>query len=260
MASVLLGERAEELIGFHREHGTHPVLAGARAQVIVRSRYTEDCLARSAGRGIRQYVILGAGLDSFGYRPGLAGQVRVFEVDHPATQGWKREVLARAGIEPPGAVTYVAADLETGSLADHLGRAGFDLSQPALVSWLGVTMYLTRAAIDRTLAAVGGLADGTEIIADYLLPAGLRDAAGHTYASLVQPVAAEWDEPWLTFLAPGDMADLLARHGFAVAEQVGQREAVGPALWDRRDSLHPARLSVLARAAVTGRMRAGTPR
>jgi methyltransferase (TIGR00027 family) len=257
---VLLAERADELIGFHCQHGTHPVLAGARAQVVVRSRYTEDCLARSAARGVRQYVILGAGLDSFGYRPGLAGQVRVFEVDHPATQGWKREVLAAAGIEPPGAVTYVAADLETGSLADHLAQAGFDLSQPALVSWLGVTMYLTRAAIGRTLAAVGRLAGGTEIIADYMLPAGLRDAAGDTYASLVQPVAAEWGEPWLTFLAPGDMAGLLARHGFAVAEQAGQREAIGAALWDRRDSLRPARLSVLARAAVTGPMRAGKPR
>ncbi len=260
LAAVLLGDLAEELIGFHRAHGEHPVLAGARGQVVVRSRYTEDCLARGVARGISQYVLLGAGLDSFGCRPGLASQVRVFEVDHPASQAWKRAALDRAGIRPAGAVTWIAADLETGSLMDALAVGGFDLSRPAVVSWLGVTMYLTRPAIERTLAAAAGLAAGSELIADYMLPAGLRDEAGDTYAALVAPAAAEWGEPWRTFLSPDDLAALLAGHGFAVAEQVGQREAIGPALWQRRDPLRPARLSMLARAVVTGQTRAGTPR
>ena len=86
LAEAMLGERAGELIGFHRAHGTHPVLACARAQVACRSRYAEDRLADGVRRGIGQYVLLGAGLDSFGYRSPLAGRVRVFEVDHPATQ------------------------------------------------------------------------------------------------------------------------------------------------------------------------------
>lgn len=260
LASVLLGDQAEQLIGFHRANGAHPVLAGARGQVVVRSRYTEDRLAHCAASGISQYVILGAGLDSFGCRPGPAGQLRVFEVDHPASQAWKREALARAGIEPPPTVTYVPADLAAGSFTDALAAHGFDRRRPAVVSWLGVTMYLARPAIEQTLAAAGRLAPGTELITDYLLPAGLRDEDGDTYAELVAPVAAEWGEPWRTMLSPDDMAGLLARHGFAVAEQVGQREAIGPALWQRSDALRPVRLPMLARAVVTGQTRAGTPR
>jgi len=101
MASALLGDRAGEFIGYHRRHAGHPILSAARAQVVCRSRYAEDRLARAAALGIQQYVIVGAGLDLFGYRPGLARQLRVFEVDHPATQQWKRQALAAAGIPVP---------------------------------------------------------------------------------------------------------------------------------------------------------------
>lgn len=250
MASTLLGDRADELIGFHRAHGTHIVLAGARAQVTCRSRYTEDRLADSVRNGVTQYVILGAGLDSFAYRSELAGQVRVFEVDHPMTQDWKRGRLAAARIAVPGTVTFVPLDFETGSLAGRLIQAGFDPSRPALVCWLGVTMYLTLDAIGETLATIGGFAPGTEIIADYMLPAGMRDAAGDTYVELVAPVAAKRGEPWLSFLTPGQMSALLEQHGFAAAEHVGQRDAVGATAWRRSDSLRPSDLSLLARATV----------
>jgi len=118
VASALLGDRADELIGYHRQHASHPILSAARAQVICRSRYTENHLARAAANGVRQYVILGAGLDSLGYRPGLAGQLRVFEVDHPATQQWKCQALAAARIPVPATVAFVPADLVTGSLAE----------------------------------------------------------------------------------------------------------------------------------------------
>ena len=158
LALALLGERAEELLSYHTSHGTHPVLAGARAQVTCRSRYTEDALARAVGSGVTQYVILGAGLDSFAYRSGgLAGgrRVRVFEVDHPATQDWKRRALAHARVTVPDGVTFVPADLAADALPGLLAAAGFDGSAPALVSWLGVTMYLTGDAIAATLAAVG---------------------------------------------------------------------------------------------------------
>ena len=97
LAEAMLGERADELIGFHRAHGTHPILSGARAQVTCRSRYTEDSLAAAIGRGIGQYVLLGAGLDSFARRSRLAAQVRVFEIDHPATQEWKRRIRPARG-------------------------------------------------------------------------------------------------------------------------------------------------------------------
>lgn len=250
LAAPLLGEQAGELIGYHRAHGTHLVLSAARAQVTCRGRYTEDRLADSVERGITQYVMLGAGLDSFGYRSRLAGRVRVFEVDHPATQEWKRKGLAAAQIPVPDSVTFVPADLEAGSLTQCLRQAGFDQSQPALVSWLGVTMYLTEDTIGRTLAELGRFAAGTEVITDYMLPDGLRDEIGRTYAELVSPVAAERGEPWLSFFAPGDMSALLERHGFGMVRHIRQRDAVDAACWDRSDSLRPAGLSVLAQATV----------
>jgi methyltransferase (TIGR00027 family) len=214
LAEPLLGDQAEELLAYHRLHGTHLVLAGARVQVTTRSRYTEDRVARGARRGVTQYVILGAGLDSFAYRSELAGRVRVFEVDHPASQDWKRTQLSTADIAEPDGVEYVAVDFELDSLEERLVRAGFDRSRPAIVSWLGVTVYLTRAAICGTLDVVAGFAPGTELILDYLIPAEMRDADGRAYAELVMPVSAERGEPWLTFVTPQDMCTLLEGRGF----------------------------------------------
>jgi methyltransferase (TIGR00027 family) len=253
LASALLGDQAEELIGYHRAHGPHPVLSAARAQVTCRSRYTEDRLADSLRRGVTQYVMLGAGLDSFAYRSALAPRVHVFEVDHPATQQWKLTQLRKAGIPVPDGVTFVGVDFESSSLSDGLIRCGFDLSRPALVSWLGVTMYLTRGAISQTLAQVSGFAAGTVLVTDYMLPASLRDAAGASYADQVMPVAAEHGEPWLTCLAPGEMSALLEGHGFGMAGHVGQRDSIDAALWDRSDSLRPIGLSVLAQAIIPPR-------
>jgi methyltransferase (TIGR00027 family) len=250
LAAVLLGPGAGELIGYHRAHGGHPVLSGARAQVTCRSRYVEDRLATLAARGLRQYVILGAGLDTFACRSALAGTLSVFEVDHPATQDWKRRRLAAAPLAVPPGTRLVPADLESGSLAGAVCQAGFDLSQPALVAWLGVTMYLTREAIGRVLADVGAFAPGTELVTDYMLPAGLRDAAGDVYVDLVAPASAERGEPWRTFLAPDDLTSWLERCGFGAVEHVQQRDAVPAAVWERTDALRPSRLSVLARATV----------
>ncbi len=181
LAAVLLGERAEEFISYHRAHGGHLVLSAARAQVTCRSRYTEDRLAEAAAtRGITQYVILGAGLDSFAYRATQTTQitqttqatsVHVFEVDYPATQEWKRERLAEAGIPVPDGTAFVPADFERDDLTAGLRAAGFDPAKPALVSWLGVTMYLTQPAISQTIGELSMFAPGTELITDYMLPA-----------------------------------------------------------------------------------------
>ena len=250
LAAQLLGEQAEELISYHKLHGTHPVLAGARVQATCRSRYTEDALSRAVRRDVGQCVILGAGLDSFAYRGGLAGRVRVFEVDHPATQDWKRRALAAAQVPVPEAVTFVAVDLATDSLAGPLLAAGFDTAAPALVSWLGVTMYLTPDAVADIMTAVGRLAPGTELVADYMLPAGLRDEAGAVYGELVAQAAAERGEPWLSCFAPGEMADMARRAGFREVRNVRQRDAIPAGLWQRPDSLRPAALAVLCHGAV----------
>jgi methyltransferase (TIGR00027 family) len=160
LAAPLLGEHAEELLAYHRLHGTHPVLAGARTEATCRSRFTEARLGRG-NSGIDQYVILGAGLDSFAYRT-ASRRFRVFEVDDPATQAAKREGLARAGIAEPASVTFVPADFEADPLSERLVQSGLDPFRPVFVSWLGVTIHLMREAILATLTDLGGFAPGSE--------------------------------------------------------------------------------------------------
>ena len=160
VAIRLLGDQADALFSFHLTHGAHVVLAGMRVIVTARSRYAEDQSAEAVHRGIGQYVILG--LDSFAYRSPLIDQVRVFEVDHPATQAWKRHQLAMAEIDEPDEVVYVPVDFRVDSLKERLTLAGFDPSREAFVSWLGVTQNLTQDSIDATLAVIGDFASGMD--------------------------------------------------------------------------------------------------
>ena len=255
LAGPLLGDRADELLDYHRLNGSHLVLASARGQVVCRSRYAEDALAVAAAeRGIAQYVVLGAGLDSFAYRSTLAGGVATFEVDHPATQEWKRGQLAAAGIRVPDTVAFVPLDFErhgAGSLTDGLVAGGFDRDRPAMISWLGVSMYLTSEAIEAVAGVIGsGFEPGTELIMDYMLPAGLRDATADSYVEQVAPFAAGRGEPWLTFLAPAEVAAMLAKHGFSGVRDVGQEDIGGPELWHRTDALTRIELSRLVHAVV----------
>jgi O-methyltransferase involved in polyketide biosynthesis len=142
-------------------------------------------------------------------------------------------------------------DLETDPLPDRLAAEGFDLSRPALVSWLGVSMYLTADAVAATLTAVGGLAAGTELVMEYALPPELRDEAGAAYAGFALPVAEERGEPWLSFCTPEQLSSLLEDQGMTATEQVRQQDAVPAALWRRSDALRPLDLCRLARATVS---------
>jgi methyltransferase (TIGR00027 family) len=250
LAATLLGGRAEELLGYHRGNATHPILTAARTQVICRSRFAEDSLATAIRAGVRQYVLLGAGLDSFCWRSALAAGLRVFEVDHPDTQRWKRMALEAAGLGVPSSVAFVPADLSQVALLPALAAAGFDRSAPAVLSWLGVTMYLTRDDIGRVLAAVAGCAPGTQLVADYMLPAELRDPAGDLYVELVAAAAAERGEPWRTFLGPEQLSELVSGHGSFDVAHVHQRDQVPPQAWQRTDSLAPISLSMMMRATV----------
>jgi methyltransferase (TIGR00027 family) len=251
LAEAVLGDRAAELTGYHIQRGTHLVLSHTRAQVTCRSRYTEEAVTRAAARGVTQYVILGAGLDTFAYRSGEAlGPLRVFEVDHPATQDWKRRALAAANVAVPDGVRFAAADLATEPLAECLAAAGFDIGAPAVVGWLGVTMYLTPDAVARTLTTIAGFAPGSELIADYLLPADLQDEAGAEYVSTIAPAAAELGEPWLSAFAPGELSGLACRCGFTAVRHIRQRDMIPASLWTRSDSLRPADLGVLFHGSV----------
>jgi methyltransferase (TIGR00027 family) len=148
-----------------------PHLLAFSRWMCVRARFPEDIAEQAAASGISQYVILGAGLDSFAYRRGdLLGRLRVFEVDHPATQAWKRRRLTELGVQHPAGLVFAPVDFERQTLQDGLAQAAFGFGQPAVVSWVGVTMYLTLDAIHATLATLAGCQPGTRIVLTYNRP------------------------------------------------------------------------------------------
>src|SRR5262249_48221274 len=137
-----------------------------RAFVVARARVTEMALERAASRGVAQFVVVGAGLDTFAYRNPYEA-VHVFEVDHPATQEWKRDLLSKAAIAVPSSMTFAPVDFERQTLAEGLALAGFDDGAPAFFSWLGVTMYLTADAFSATLDFIARRPPASGVVFDY---------------------------------------------------------------------------------------------
>jgi methyltransferase (TIGR00027 family) len=247
----LLGEQIDDLIAPHRDDGTAGVLASLRVAMTTRSRYAESCLAEAVARGVEQCLLLGAGLDTFGYRSPLARRLDVFEVDHPATQMWKRGRLAAAGIPVPDRVRFVPVDFSVDPLSDRLVERGFDRARPTFISWLGVSQYLSEEAIAATLDDISRFAGASELVMEYLVPAEMRDEAGQAVAEFFMPFAAAVGEPWLTFLVPSDAARLLAARAMVVIDDVGRKDQIDPVLWKRSDTLHPHELGRLVRAVVS---------
>jgi methyltransferase (TIGR00027 family) len=235
---------------------THPEAfqTRLRASIAVRSRYAEDCLRDAVDRGTRQYVILGAGLDSFAYRnPFPPSALHVFEVDHPPTQAWKRQRLRDAGIEPPGSLTFVPVDFERQTLAGALVEGGLDPAVPTFVSWLGVTMYLARETVMRTLAYVASLAAGSAIVFGYVVPPSSLTGPARAALSAMAARAAELGEPWLTFFEPDALAGELERLGLGRVEDVGPEQAVERYFRGRSDRLRPGGAAHLVRAMSPAR-------
>lgn len=203
LAIRVVGSEAEaELRSGKNWHGLRS--NGMRAFIAVRSRVAEDCLAEAIARGTSQYVLLGAGLDTFAYRhPGSRPELRIFEVDHPSTQAWKRSRLAEANIPAGANITYVPIDFEVDSLGERLTACGFDFTRPAACAWLGVTPYLPRETVLATLRYfAGAMARGSDIIFDFAEPDDGRDPA-HTaaIAALAERVAS-LGEPLRSFFEP----------------------------------------------------------
>ena len=235
---------------------THPEAfqTRLRASIAVRSRYAEDCLRDAVDRGTRQYVILGAGLDSFAYRnPFPPSALHVFEVDHPPTQAWKRQRLRDAGIEPPGSLTFVPVDFERQTLAGALVEGGLDPAVPTFVSWLGVTMYLARETVMRTLAYVASLAAGSAIVFGYVVPPSSLTGPARAALSAMAARAAELGEPWLTFFEPDALAGELERLGLGRVEDLGPEQAVERYFRGRSDRLRPGGAAHLVRAMSSAR-------
>ncbi len=195
--------------------------ATLRAFLAVRSRIAEDALAKAIANGVRQYVVLGAGMDTYAYRHAVPG-LRVFEVDYPSTQDWKRMRLKESGLVEPDSLTFVPVDFEHQSLGDALAGAGLATGEPAFFSWLGVTPYLTKASVWATLTIVAGLVQaGGGITFDYAVPpASLNFFQRARFAVLAQRVASA-GEPFQAFFEPGALKEKLIGLGFAEVRDRG---------------------------------------
>jgi methyltransferase (TIGR00027 family) len=223
LAARLLGVTPDELAELGDPAKARPGSGPRRLFFAARARYAEDRVATAAAAGVRQVVILGAGLDTFAYRnphPGL----RVFEVDHPATQEWKRERLAASGVGRPESVTFVPVDFETGTLAAGLESAGFGRTDPAVFVWLGVVYYLTPDAAHATLAYVAGQTEPVEVIFDYLRPGDTDSDRTHLRERADRVAAA--GEPWLSYFTPDDIAAQLRALGFTGVEDRSAGELI----------------------------------
>jgi methyltransferase (TIGR00027 family) len=251
LAVRILGARAADGIRARRSAFAAPPARFLRAFLVARSRLAEDTLAAAMQQGVRQYVLLGAGLDTFAYRnPYAPAALSVFEVDHPATQEWKRSLLAHAGIELPPSLTLVPLDFERQTLAATLPAAGVRPDAPVFFSWLGVSMYLTRAALGTTLAFIAGCPPGSGVVFDYAVPPAALPLLrrGFYYSRLLRVAAA--GEPWRSLLTAQETAMELARVGFTRCRDFGPEELNRLYFAGRPDQLRiagPGRLVSAAR-------------
>ncbi len=219
-----------------------------RAGVATRGRWVEDRLAQAR---VAQYVILGAGLDSFAWRrPDLIGPLTLFEVDHPATQAWKRTRAAEVGLPIRDGHRFVAVDFRTDALWPALRAAGFDEAAPALLSWIGTTMYLPASAVAAMLEAVRACASGSEIAFSYnIAPASLDDEARAALAAMTARVAG-MGEPLQSSFAPDEIEALVAGCGLTVADHPTTDDLARRYFADRADGLRPLMLERLLAARV----------
>jgi methyltransferase (TIGR00027 family) len=254
IAIPIIGPEATRKIADAPSKQNRSTARSARAFMAVRSRFAEDALARAVARGTRQYVILGAGLDTFAYRnPYPAETLRVFEVDHPATQAWKRRKLTAGSIAVPAWLTYVPVDFEREALADRLAAAGFDPSRPAFFCWLGVTMYLTEEAFASTLSLIAGTAPGGGVAFDYAVPRSqLRWRDRFALAWLSYRVAKA-GEPFRSFFAPSALRARLESLGFTSIDDLDRDEINARYFAGRPDGLRTkGGLAHLLSAEVSG--------
>jgi methyltransferase (TIGR00027 family) len=215
-AAAILGPDSRALMA---ERST-PQHRNMRLFVAVRSRFAQDCLAQAVARGVRQVVVLGAGLDTTALRnPGVS----VFEVDHPTTQDWKRRQLAAMNITLPDSLRFAAVDFEREALSEGLPRSGFDAAQPAFFVWLGVVPYLTRDAIEASLNFIAAI-PGSEVVFDYSQPPEHYPPKQRKFVMALAERVAALGEPFRSHFDPPEMAALLKARSFYEIEDLGPCE------------------------------------
>lgn len=230
-AVSLLGPAAAQRITDNPENYHTPERRALRAHVVLRSRFAEDRLAAAVARGATQYVILGAGFDTFALRrPAWARQLKIVEVDHAATQSLKRSYLSDAGLALPENIVFASVDFATESLRDGLRRHGVAFNQPTSFSWLGVTMYLEEKAIDTVLHTVVEFPVGSEIVLTFARSRG-------DSPSPLALRAADLGEPWLSYFEPGALEAKLRDAGFSQVEFLSPGDAETRYFRDRPQDL-----------------------
>jgi len=230
---LLSPDQRKELLEHPERHDRSPMSKPTRAIVVVRTRVAEDELEKS---GAGQYVLLGAGLDTFAYRNPFPN-VRVYEVDQPDTQALKRRRLESAGIAPPPNMTFVPCDFSRDALADALAGCGFDRTRPAVFAWLGVVMYLDAADVAETLHYIAALPAPASVIFDYAQPPDAFPWLQRIFYRKVLERLAEIGEPWKSFMEPGPLREQLLSLGFTSVEDLGGDEINERYLANRSDGL-----------------------
>jgi methyltransferase (TIGR00027 family) len=225
--------------GWRNRPDMHPqFIAPFRASIVGRARFIEDLVARA---GVGQYVILGAGLDTFAQRkPELASRMTVFEVDQAGPQAWKRQRLLECGYGVPDWLRFVPIDFEAGeSWWDGLRAAGFDQAKPAVIASTGVSMYLTRAAITATLRQVAALAPGSTFAMSFLLPIEMSEPQLRPAMELAAKGAAARGTPFISFFRPEEMLELARECGFREVLHVSADDITARYFAGRSDGLRP---------------------
>jgi methyltransferase (TIGR00027 family) len=215
VALILLGLGAEKRIKGTVGKYMTPEAKALRSHIVLRSRYTEDRLQLSIQRGVSQYVIVGAGFDTFALRqPAWATHLKIIEMDHRDTQDLKRANISAAGISVPGNVVFVDINFENKSLEEGLIRNGIRNDKPTFFSWLGVTMYLTEPAIDTTLQCMAKYPSGSEAVISFRQPSSVQSSA----SSQLEERVSEAGEPFVSLFIPEDFKNKLLGAGFAQVE------------------------------------------
>jgi methyltransferase (TIGR00027 family) len=223
LALAILGDDAEEALALAREA---PERRALRFFIAMRSRFAEDSCRRAIGVGLRQVLVLGAGLDTFAYRLEGPADLRVFELDHPSTQRDKRRRLAEARIAEPPHVAYVAHDFEHGDMSSALLAAGLDAKQPTFVLWLGVTPYLTQEATFATLADLARLPGGAEVVFDYSNPPHTIEGPQRRHHEELASKVAEAGEPFRGYFDTAELHAECRRLGYGEIEDLDRAALV----------------------------------
>jgi len=227
--------------GWRSRPDMSPFTRPFRASIVARARFVEDLVAAQAARGVRQYVILGAGLDTFAQRrTELASHLIVFEIDRPGPQAWKRQRLVDLNLGIPPFLRLVPVDFEAGNAWwEQLAASGFDAEGPAVVASTGVSMYLTKDAIAATLRQVAALARGSTLVMSFMLPIELADSDVRPGIERAEAGARANGTPFISFFTPPEMLTLAHDAGFAEVQHVSAATLAQRYFAGRTDGLRP---------------------